>query len=462
MSDVKEELADSSLTSDIFPSLCSSLMSDVFPESASDGKTSDIKERCVKRESPNIAMKERASLFIIAGVILSGILLTGFWFFSSIDNNDRNVADRENFEENNKNRVVEYTVEDGDTWETIVKKLDLGWDLGLSLLEASQGAHNLASIHAGNELRLLFDLTTNGLESVEYDIDEEKFLVIEKNEEGGFGADTKDIEYEIDITTKRGIIESSLFETAQEKGIAPGVILELAWLFSWDIDFASSVQAGDSFVLSYEERFRNGEYAGSGKILSARFTNSGKDFYVFFYENPEGDGGYYTMDGKEVRRQFLRSPLDYKRITSGFSYNRFHPILNTFTTHRAVDYAAPSGTPVSATADGWVNYVGWKGGNGKYIGIKHGNGYTTGYAHLSAYARGIKSGAQVKQNQVIGFVGSTGLSTGPHLHYGMRKNGVLINPLRLDLPPGESMKEEYLDDFGNKRDRLLELLEFQG
>lgn len=354
--------------------------------------------------------------------------------------------------------IVKYKVEAGDTWENIMKKLDLSWELGLKVYESSKSAHNLASLSIGNEFRFIFSQDGARLKVLEYDIDDEKILRIEGGEGFEFSAKEEPILYDIKLVTKRGVIEKSLFETAQEEEIPPAVILDMAWIFSWDIDFASSVQPSDSFSVLYEERYRDGQLAKPGKVLAVKFTNSGKDFYAVYYKNPEGRGSYYNQDGRELRRQFLRSPLDYKRITSGFSYSRFHPILNTFTTHRAIDYAADTGTPVSATAHGTVTYVGWKGGNGNFIEVKHANGYSSGYAHLSAYAKGIKIGAKVTQNQVIGFVGSTGLSTGPHLHYEMRKNGTLINPLSLDLPPGDIMKEEYREEFLRERESLLKLL----
>lgn len=404
-------------------------------------------------------MRRRKALFIGIWALFSGATLLGFWFFSSNSRESGVGEEVASGVTEEKFRLVEYVAEAGDTWEKIIEKLGMELNLGLELLNASQGAHNLASIHAGNEFRFLFDSNTEVLTAMEYDIDDEKFLIVEKKDDGGFGVDVREIIYDIKVVSRRGIITSSLFETALEGGIPPGIILEMARILGWDVDFTSSVQVGDDFIVAYEERYRDGEKVKPGKILAARFTNSGKDFFAFLYEDRTGYAEYYNEEGGEMRRQFLRSPLDYKRITSGFSYNRFHPILNTFTTHRAIDYAAAAGTPVSATAHGTVNYVGWNGGNGNYVGIKHANGYSTGYAHLSAFAKGVKVGAKVMQNQVVGFVGSTGLSTGPHLHYEMRKNGALINPLRMDLPPGKPVEKEYLEDFYAERDRLTKLLE---
>lgn len=351
-----------------------------------------------------------------------------------------------------------YKIESGDTWETISKKFGIDWNLGASLLQSAKSVHNLADISLGNEFRFVYDTATNELVGTEYDIDDEKFLKIEKNAEGNFVAEEEKIQYEVKPVIKRGTIESSLFETAQKEDIPPSVIMEMARIFAWDVDFASSVQPGDSFVIAYEERFRDGKKVKPGKIITGEFINDGRKVQAFYWQDPTGRAEYYNEEGRELRRQFLRSPLDYKRITSGFSYNRFHPILQTFTNHRAIDYAASFGTPVSATADGVVNYAGWKGGNGNFIGIRHENGYETGYAHLSAYAKGVKVGARVEQNQIIGFVGSTGWSTGPHLHYEMRKNGTLISPLRLDLPPGKMLKQEYREEFFEHRDDLLKIV----
>ena len=419
-------------------------------------------------------------LFIATWAVFSGTLLLGFWFFHSKDSTDHETQGTPPGVVREKNRQVVYIVTEGDTWEKIMEKLGVDWNLGLEYLTISENVHNLAFIHAGNEFRFLFDSGTDELAALEYDIDDKEFLIIEKKDSGEFGVDVREIVYDIKIVSARGVITSSLFETALEGGIPPGVIIEMATIFGWDIDFASSVYEGDSFTVVYEERFRaaregeprqgrDGELArlaeasakrvGPGKILTAQFINGGVEFATFYYEDPSGYTEYYNKDGREMRRQFLRSPLDYKRITSGFSYNRYHPILNAFTTHRAIDYAAAAGTPVSATAAGTVNYVGWKGGNGKYVGIRHANGYRTGYAHLSAYAKGVYVGAKVKQNQVVGFVGSTGLSTGPHLHYEMFKNGAFINPLRMDLPPGKPVEKEYFEDFLLKRDLLMKLLE---
>lgn len=353
--------------------------------------------------------------------------------------------------------VQTYTVQEGDTWSAVAGLNGIGDMEALGILDQIGPIYDLAAIKAGNEFHFFTD-KEGILQKIEYDIDDVNFLRAQKTDNGTFTGKIKAIQYKINERTAQGIITSSLFETASEQGIPAGVILNLAFIFSWDIDFASSIQAGDSFSLVYEERFRGAEPAGPGNILAARFINSGNTYYSFRYVDVSGHASYYDETGKELQRQFLRSPLDYKRITSGFSLNRFHPILQTFTTHQAIDYAASAGTPVSATAHGRVVYAGWKAGYGNYLRLAHANGYNTAYAHLSAFAKGMKVGAKVSQNDIIAFVGSTGLSTGPHLHYEMIKDGVKINPLSLNLPKGDMMNGEYLPDFYVIRDQLKERL----
>jgi len=259
-------------------------------------------------------------LLIAALVIFSGV---SFWkdsqflhFWGEGDDGKETLPPAVDVVEE-KFRTEKYAVAKGDTWESIAKDFLLDWNIGLSLLEASNDVHSLAAIREGNEFRFLFDKITNELVGVEYDIDDESILALHKNGDEEFEAQEEEIRYEIKHVTKRGVIKQSLFETAHKEGIPSGVILNLAHIFAWDVDFASSVQPEDSFAVLYEERFREGERVKPGKILAARFTNAGRDVYAFFYEDPEGSEGYYNEEGRELRRQFLRSPLDYKRITSG-------------------------------------------------------------------------------------------------------------------------------------------------
>lgn len=353
-------------------------------------------------------------------------------------------------------KVVEYTIEPGDTFSTVMDKLSVSQNISSAILEASKGVYDFASIRAGRLLRLV--LIESAFAQIQYDVNDAKSVVVEKDG-NDFRAKETDIQYEIAQSTAGATISTSLFADASQAGLEAKTILEVADIFAWDIDFASDIKTGDSFKIVYEKRSRDGKPAGDGKILAARFENQGQTYWATLYKDAGGKEQYYDLDGKALSRQFLKSPLNYSYISSGFSYSREHPVLKTVLPHRAIDYAAQAGTPVVATADGEVVYAGWKGGNGIYVEIKHNGIYSTQYAHFSKLGDGIKKGVQVQQNQIVGYVGSTGLSTGAHLQYAMTKNGSPVNPLNTDLPAGESLQGNALADFGQARDQLRKLLE---
>ena len=227
-----------------------------------------------------------------------------------------------------------------------------------------------------------------------------------------------------------GVIESSLFMAAAEAGISENIIMELAGIFGWDVDFVLDIRKGDRFSMTYEELFRNGEKIANGDILAAEFINDGKSYKAVRYVNPQTNRAeYFSPDGRSMRKAFLRSPVDFRRISSGFSLTRRHPVLNKIRAHRGVDYAAATGTPIRAAGDGKIVHRANKGGYGRTVIIQHGSKYSTLYAHMSNYKRGHRVGSKVKQGEVIGFVGASGLATGPHLHYEIRVGGEPINPM---------------------------------
>ncbi|HQQ64137.1 MAG TPA: peptidoglycan DD-metalloendopeptidase family protein [Pseudomonadales bacterium] len=224
-----------------------------------------------------------------------------------------------------------------------------------------------------------------------------------------------------------GIIDSSLFLSAQKAGLNDRMTLKLADIFAYDVDFAQDIQPGDSFAVLYEDLYVDGQPVGQGKILAAEFTNQNKTYRSVLYTSPDGTSRYYTPDGEAMRKQFLRMPLDFAQITSYFSLNRMHPILHTIRAHKGIDYAAPQGTPIKAAGDGTVTFAGVRNGFGNVVMIQHGGAYTTVYGHMSKIS--VRNGAHVSQGQVIGQVGMTGLATAPHLHYEFHVNGVAVNPL---------------------------------
>jgi murein DD-endopeptidase MepM/ murein hydrolase activator NlpD len=232
-----------------------------------------------------------------------------------------------------------------------------------------------------------------------------------------------------------GEIQNSFYESGIQGGMPPDIIMDIADVFAWDIDFLVDIRPGDSFRVLFEQRYRKGKCIGHGKVRAARFVNQHKVFTSFYFTDNRGRSSYYDKNGKSLRKAFLKSPLRYRRISSYFTKRRFHPILKIYRPHYGVDYAAPIGTPVESIGDGRITFIGWKGGYGRYIKIRHNHIYETAYGHLSRFAKGLKKGSKVKQGDVIGFVGSSGLSTGPHLDFSVTKRGRYIDPLKIKSPP---------------------------
>jgi murein DD-endopeptidase MepM/ murein hydrolase activator NlpD len=248
------------------------------------------------------------------------------------------------------------------------------------------------------------------------------------------------------ITSVHGTINTSLSLTGQRTGLSNELILQLTNIFAWDIDFAENLHQGDQFTVVYEETIR-GNNSSDSQIIAAEFVNQGRILTAIRYEDGEGQVNYYSPEGKPMRKAFLSTPVDFIRISSGFDAHRKHPILNRIRAHRGVDYAARTGTPVKAAGDGEVIFRGRKGGYGQVMIVKHGERYETLYAHLSDFKRGLENGDQVKQGEIIGYVGQTGLATGPHLHYEFRVDGVHRNPETLNLAQSSPLHAEALADF---------------
>ncbi len=256
--------------------------------------------------------------------------------------------------------------------------------------------------------------------------------------------------------TLSGIINNSLYLTLKELNVSDLLALKLSEVYAWQIDFYR-IQKGDAFTVVYEEQYVDDDFIGLGNIIAARFTHMKEDFFaVQFSQNDQND--YFDEEANSLRKVFLKAPLKFGRISSGYSYRRFHPILRKYRPHLGIDYAAPIGTPVVAIGDGMVTYTGRKGNNGRYVKIRHNSTYLSGYMHLSKYGKGIKSGVNVKQGQVIGYVGSSGLSTGPHLDFRFWKHGSLVNYLREKFPPTHPVKEENRKEYFEIRDQFLPLL----
>lgn len=346
-------------------------------------------------------------------------------------------------------QVKEYEVKQGDTFVAALSDMGVPYEEATSILSYSKEVFDFTKINTGKLLKLVF--VNEAFAAMEYTLNSDEVIHVKK-EGDEFKVTKEDIPYVIETATSKGIIADSLFASGENAGLEDKTIMELTDIFSSDIDFTTDIQENDSFSLVYEKRTLDGKNAGDGKILGAKFTNNGITYTAFRYNDK-----FYDEEGKSLTRQFLKSPLNYSRISSGFTYNRKHPITKQVRPHRAIDYAAPKGTPVVATGDGKVTIAGSKGGLGITVEIKHGN-YLTQYAHLSKIAKGIKKGAEVVQGDVIGYVGSTGTSTGNHLQYAMYENGNPINPLATDFPRGESIKDNEVDDFNIVKGKFSNLL----
>ncbi|MFA5211666.1 MAG: peptidoglycan DD-metalloendopeptidase family protein [Patescibacteria group bacterium] len=341
-----------------------------------------------------------------------------------------------------------YLVTADDTFATVLEYYGFTYKQMTTILENSSSTYDFTKIKIGQNFDLVKNIDHNLL-WLDYEINKDDFVRVNfvSSSPDNIFVEHKKIEYEIEIVKQTAVVSSSLYLDGLEASIPEEIIMEFTDIFAWTIDFSVQVQKNDSFAIIYEKRFRDGKESGYGNILAGSFTNVGVFYDAYIFENEEGKIAYYNSKGEAMIKQFLKAPLEFKRISSGYTYGRFHPVLQENYDHLAIDYAAPIGTPVMAVGDGTVKYAGWNGGFGNYIDIKHNDIYSTQYAHLSAYAKGIKSGVKVKQGQIIGYVGSTGWSTGPHLHYQIKKNGKLVNPLTIDLPPGEPVSEMKKNDF---------------
>jgi murein DD-endopeptidase MepM/ murein hydrolase activator NlpD len=279
--------------------------------------------------------------------------------------------------------------------------------------------------------------------------------------DGVFSASIVENPLETEETTLRGRVDSSLYVAVNEAGGTDRLAVELADVFKYDIDFVNQVQPGDHFIVAHEQQYQDGAFVRDGDILAAEFVNSGKTYRAVRYVGPNGRADYYTPDGRPVRKAFLRYPVDYARISSGFSLARRHPVLNRVRAHKGIDFAAPSGTPIKAAGAGRVVSRGRNGGYGNVVVLAHGKGVTTLYGHMSRFARGLSVGDRVAQGQVIGYVGMTGLATGPHVHYEYRVNGVHKNPARVTVPKADPIPASLMADFKAQTAPLLARLDVQ-
>lgn len=326
----------------------------------------------------------------------------------------------------------EVIVAKGDTLSTLFEKVGLPATSVHEVLASDKQAKQFSQLKHGQKLE--FELTQDGqLNNLHSKVSDLETITLTKGPKG-FTFNRVITKPVVRSAYVHGVINSSLSQSAARAGLSHSLTMDMANVFGYDIDFAQDIRQGDEFDVIYEQKVANGKVVGTGNILSARFTNRGKTYTAVRYTNKQGSSSYYTADGNSMRKAFIRTPVDFARISSRFSMGRKHPILNKIRAHKGVDYAAPRGTPIKAAGDGKVLLAGRRGGYGNTVIIQHGNTYRTLYGHMQGFAKGVKTGGSVKQGQVIGYIGTTGLSTGPHLHYEFQVNGVHVDPLGQKLP----------------------------
>ena len=362
-------------------------------------------------------------------------------------------------------RVVEDQVPRNATLASLLASHDMEGDLAYAFVEAMRPVFNPRQLRSGHPYKLVYG-PDGRFRRFEYHVDDDQFLQVagRPGPSPVFEAVLVDYEKVREQVAMHGEINrdhNSLFAAMDAGGGHTEVAMAMASVFSGEIDFNTELRLGDSFAVLYERFVRDDVHLTYGEVLAAAFDNDGRQLYGFRYEVPGEAPGYFDADGRSMKRQFLASPLPFEpRITSRFSSRRLHPVLGTRRAHRGIDYGAPKGTRVITIANGTLVSAAPSGASGNMVRLRHTNGYETYYLHLSRFAKGLRRGARVTQGQTIGYVGSTGLTTGPHLHYGVRKNGTFVNWLteRRNLPPGEPVPPEHMAAFQEVRDRALALL----
>ena len=336
------------------------------------------------------------------------------------------------------------TVEDGDTLDSILVAGGLTRGESAILNNEFGKVLDLRRLRPGNIVRF-HHTPDSAIDSVEMKVIGWGELDAVRNGRGGFDVSQRQVQVTEVETAVAARIDSSLYEALRQAGEGPQLVQQLVDVFQWDIDFFA-LQRGDSFSVIVKKRFGGSDVLGYGPIVAARFTHNGQTYEAFRQETSSG-AGYYARSGTPLRKQFLRAPLQFTRITSGFSKSRFHPILHAFRPHHGVDYGAPTGTPVMTTADGVVVEARYKGGEGNFVRIRHSSRIETSYLHLSRFAKGMRPGKKVVQGEVIGYVGATGLATGPHLDYRVSDNGTWLNPLQLKSITPDPLRGASLEQF---------------
>lgn len=341
-------------------------------------------------------------------------------------------------------------VKPGQTLDAIFRTQGLSIALLQEIVALNQDTRRLTRIRPGDVFDFRIDANGEFLQ-MRYALDEARYLLV-RQEGGGLNTEVQPREIFSEVAEAEGEIQSSLFLAGKQAGLSDAMVMNLANIFGWDIDFILDIRKGDRFMLVYEKLYRDGEFLRDGNILAATFINQGERFQAIYFEE-RGVAGYFAPDGRNMRKAFLRAPLNFSYISSGFNPRRMHPVLKRVRPHNGIDYYAPRGTPVYSAGDGTVTRSAYSNANGHHVFVKHANSIETKYLHFTN--RAVKRGQKVKQGQTIGYVGSTGLATGPHLHYEFVVNGVHRNPRTVPLPKVEPLKGPLLASFQQQSAPML-------
>jgi murein DD-endopeptidase MepM/ murein hydrolase activator NlpD len=336
-------------------------------------------------------------------------------------------------------------IQRGDTIAELLRRLNVDDQAASDFLRKHKSAEALRRLSVGREVQAETD-ARGALLVLRFLNSDANQVVVEKSGDG-FTTRVLPALTEQRIQVRTGEIRSNLYAATDEAGLPDLAANQLAEIFGGDIDFHRDLRKGDQFTVIYEMTYINGEPARTGRILSAEFVNHGKAYRAAWFQTTEFTGDYYSPEGKSMRKAFLRSPIEFSRVSSGFSKSRFHPVLNKWRAHKGVDYAAPTGTKVKVTSDGVVSFVGTQGGYGNVVMVNHQGNFTTVYGHLSRFAGGLRKGQRLGQGQIVGYVGKTGLASGPHLHYEFKQGGIQRDPLKVALPDGKPVSKEQMAAF---------------
>ncbi|MCX8083047.1 MAG: M23 family metallopeptidase [bacterium] len=355
-------------------------------------------------------------------------------------------------------KIIEGYIAEGDILGEVLLSNGLPDSQASAITEELKKVFDVRKCRIGDRWELYFSEEGQFVKFIYYDgpID---FYVVEFNPDSNtYFASAKQIEVEKKVCGVSGRIASSLYESMIALNINPELIIQFAEIFASKVDFFTDCQTGDTFTLLWDAYVdKKGNSLKDVRIVAASYTSSDNTFYGFFFEPPDGRCGYYDENGKSVETAFLKAPLNYRRISSYFSYRRLHPIYRVYRPHLGIDYSAPKGTPVSSIGDGTVQFSGWKKGLGKTVIVRHPNGYTSWYGHLSKVS--VSGGKKVRKGQVIGYVGATGVATGPHLDFRLQKGGRFVNFLAIKMPPSYPLEEKYLPEFNEMKDMLISRME---